>query len=60
MAKAGHRVGQWKKPNKTHNTGAHRSKGAIRKSVSGKVGKSSVHSGKSGKTSTKASRKAQV
>ena len=61
MAKTAHRPGQWKQSNKTHKTGQHRSKGAIRQSVSGKVGKSaSIHSAKAHKKSTKASRKAQV
>ncbi|CBY41183.1 unnamed protein product, partial [Oikopleura dioica] len=61
MGKAGHRPGQWKQQNKKHNTGAHRSKGAIRKSVSGAVSSSgSMHSGKSSKASSKMARKASA
>lgn len=59
MAKTGHRDGVWKQSNKVHKTGQHRSKGAIRNSVSGKVGKS-VGSGKIKKKITKMSRKAQA
>ena len=33
MAKAAHREGTWKQSNKTHKTGQHRSKGAVRNSV---------------------------
>lgn len=58
MAKTGHREGVWKQSNKTHKTGQHRSKGAIRNSISGKVGKSNS-SGKINKKQTKMSRKAQ-
>jgi hypothetical protein len=60
MAKTGHRTGVWKQSNKTHKTGGHRSKGAIRASVSGKpTGGKVIHSGKAG-LSTKSTRKHQV
>ena len=58
MAKTGHRESVWKQSNKTHKTGQHRSKGAVRNSISGKIGKSS-NSGKINKKQTKMSRKAQ-
>lgn len=60
MAKTGHRTGVWKQSNKTHKTGGHRSKGAIRASVSGKpTGGKVIHSGKAG-LSTKSTRKHQA
>ena len=37
---ASHREGVWKQSNKVHKTGQHRSKGAVKNSINGKVGKS--------------------
>ena len=53
---ASHREGVWKQSNKVHKTGQHRSKGAVKNSINGKVGKSGGGGGKNKKI-TKMARK---
>ena len=54
---ASHREGVWKQSNKLHKTGQHRSKGAVKNAVQGKMGKQGGKGGKQ-KHMSKAARKA--